>query len=135
VLVVSHDRYFLDRTVEKILALEGEGKIREYPGNYSVYLDYQKQVETSAKVVKTAPPPRMSTMPDKKKSLSAWEKRDLESLEAKIAELESIKAGLEQQLAVAGYTELQPLALQLQDLEVAIDDTTSKWLALAERDS
>jgi ABC transport system ATP-binding/permease protein len=139
VLVVSHDRYFLDRTVEKILALEGDGEVKEYPGNYSVYLDYQKQAESDAKAAKSPPknspkaqPPATSTS---KKSLSAWEKRDLGTLEAKITKFEADKASLELMMATASYGDLPPLTQQLQDLERAIETTTTKWMALAERDS
>ncbi len=137
VLVVSHDRYFLDRTVEKILALEGNGEIREYPGNYSVYLDYQKQTESVAKAAKSTPnnPPKAQPLPTKKKSLSAWEKRDLGTLETKITKFEVDKANLEALMAAASYGDLPPLTQQLQDLEKAIETTTTKWMALAERDS
>jgi ABC transport system ATP-binding/permease protein len=139
VLVVSHDRYFLDRTVEKILALEGQGEIREYPGNYSVYLDYQKQMEAAAKVSKNTPaptPPAKAPAANttKKKSLSSWEKRDLASLEAKITKYEVDKANLEKLMAAASYGDLPPLTQQLQDLEKAIETTTTKWMTLAERD-
>jgi ABC transport system ATP-binding/permease protein len=138
VLVVSHDRYFLDRTVEKILALEGDGQIKEYPGNYSVYLDYQKQAESDAKAAKSIPknpnPPKAQPPTNNKKSLSAWEKRDLGTLETKITKLETDKAKLEELMATASYGDLPPLTQQLQDLEQAIETTTTKWMALAERD-
>jgi ABC transport system ATP-binding/permease protein len=138
VLVVSHDRYFLDRTVEKILALEGQGEIREYPGNYSVYLDYQKAAESAAKAPKNTPPKNTpvatTTNTTKKKSLSAWEKRDLGTLEAKITKLEVDKAQLEQFMAGVSYGDLPPLTQQLQDLEKTIETTTTKWMALAERE-
>jgi ATP-binding cassette subfamily F protein uup len=140
VLVVSHDRYFLDRTVEKILALEGDGEIKEYPGNYSVYLDYQKQAESDAKAAKSPPKNSPKAQPPaatstNKKSLSAWEKRDLGTLEAKITKFEADKASLEAMMATASYGDLPPLTQQLQDLERAIETTTTKWMALAERDS
>jgi ABC transport system ATP-binding/permease protein len=139
VLVVSHDRYFLDRTVEKILALEGDGEIKEYPGNYSVYLDYQKQAESDAKAAKSPPKnlpkAQPSATPTTKKSLSAWEKRDLGTLEAKITKFEADKASLEAMMATASYGDLPPLTQQLQDLEQAIETTTTKWMALAERDN
>jgi ABC transport system ATP-binding/permease protein len=137
VLVVSHDRYFLDRTVEKILALEGDGEIREYPGNYSVYLDYQKQAESVAKIPKNTPsnpPLKSAPLSTKKKALSAWEKRDLGTLEVKIAKYEVDKNDLEQLLAAANHLDLPPLTQQLRELEKAIETTTTKWMALAERD-
>jgi ABC transport system ATP-binding/permease protein len=137
VLVVSHDRYFLDRTVEKILALEGGGKIVEYPGNYSVYLEYQqaKTPEVVEKVKKEVAAPPKTASTTKKKALSAWEQRSLVTLEAKIAELEQAKAQVTDQLATASYQDLIPLTAQMEALTTEIDDTTAKWMELAERDT
>jgi ABC transport system ATP-binding/permease protein len=135
VLVVSHDRYFLDRTVEKILALEGAGKITEYPGNYSVYLEYQqaKTLEVMAEKV-NKPTSTKSTNNTKKKSLSNWEQRNLTTLEAKIAELETTKIQLADRLANASYNDLLSLTAEMEKLAYQIDHTTEKWLELAERD-
>jgi ABC transport system ATP-binding/permease protein len=146
VIVVSHDRYFLDRTVEKIFAIEAEGKIREYPGNYSVYLDY-KQAEAAAdklaaknnpvaKVTPLAATAAESPKPDtKKRRLSTWEQREFDKLEAKIASLEANKTKLEHQLAHspnADYNQLQKLTIELEQVNKSIDITTERWLELAE---
>lgn len=145
VIVVSHDRYFLDRTVEKIFALEAEGKVREYPGNYSVYLDY-KQAEANAEklaakkdsITKTTPnqiKPEPSTAEPKKRRLSTWEQREFGGIEAKIAKLEADKAKLEHQLATstdANYTQLETLSAELKKINKSIDSTTERWLELAE---
>lgn len=145
VIVVSHDRYFLDRTVEKIFALEAEGKIREYPGNYSVYLDY-KQAEAIADklatknntaTAKSVPTTTVTvTKPEaKKRRLSTWEQREFDKLEAKIVTLEADKIQLEHQLAhssTANYDQLQKLTIQLEQVNQSIDTTTERWLELAE---
>jgi ABC transport system ATP-binding/permease protein len=109
VIVVSHDRYFLDRTVEKIFSLEAEGKVREYPGNYSVYLDYKQaeataeklaaKKDSAAKLTPVAIKPEPPTAEPKKRRLSTWEQREFGGIEAKIAKLEADKAKLEHQLA------------------------------------
>ncbi len=146
VIVVSHDRYFLDRTVEKIFAIEAEGKIREYPGNYSVYLDYKQAEATAEKLaaknnnvatrlvaVATAPEPSKTEV--KKRRLSTWEEREFNKLEGKIASLEADKAKLEQQLAhspTADYSQLQKLTAELEKLNHTIDTTTARWMELAE---
>jgi ABC transport system ATP-binding/permease protein len=148
VIVVSHDRYFLDRTVDTIFALEPGGSIRQYPGNYSLYLDY-KQTEAA-----TAPKPNLATSttnksindsasnnatshnPTKSKKLSFNEKREYASLETRIPELEATKADLEHQLYHAppgGFTDLQKLSAQLAQLDLEIDAATERWLELAER--
>ncbi|WLT38045.1 hypothetical protein NON20_21120 [Synechocystis sp. B12] len=66
VIVVSHDRYFLDRTVETIFAFEEEGELRQYPGNYSLYLEYKKAEQVRANQEETEsknPTPRLLTPP------------------------------------------------------------------------
>jgi ABC transport system ATP-binding/permease protein len=138
VIVVSHDRYFLDRTVEKILALEGAGVVKEYPGNYSVYLEYQQAQAAEESVAlkaatKAAAKTKAAPSKDRKKPLSAWEKRDLEKIIVKIEKLEITKAQLESQLATAGYQELTALTEQMKDLTQQIDRETEKWMELADR--
>jgi ABC transport system ATP-binding/permease protein len=146
VIVVSHDRYFLDRTVEKIFALEAEGKIREYPGNYSVYLDYKQAAATADKLAAKNNPVAKSTpvvatavespKPEaKKRRLSTWEQREFNKLEGKIASLEADKTKLEHQLAHspnADYSQLQQLTAELEQVNKSIDATTERWLELAE---
>src|SRR6185436_4340420 len=85
-VVVSHDRYFLDRTVEGVFCFEGRGQIKEYPGNYSAYLEAREQepvetVSSGSNVPKPAPPSGTSTASRK---LSYKEKREFEELEKRI---------------------------------------------------
>jgi ATP-binding cassette subfamily F protein uup len=145
VIVVSHDRYFLDRTVDTIFALEEGGNLRQYPGNYSVYLDYKKaeeaqQLTTNTKNTpgdKTSVPPP-GTEPKKRRGLSNWEKREFEQLEGKIAQLEAEKAEVEKGLVNASpgnYTQVQKLYEHLETLKQAIDVATERWLELAEMES
>jgi ABC transport system ATP-binding/permease protein len=146
VIVVSHDRYFLDRTIDKVFALEAGGKIREYPGNYSVYLDYKKteadseklaaKLENSNSATATDLQPEATKANNKtKKQLSSWEQREYAQLETKIAELEATKAKLEHQLnnsAGTSYSELQKLTAEIEALTQKIDTATDRWLELAE---
>jgi len=152
VIVVSHDRYFLDRTVDTIFAFDGNGHIRQYPGNYSVYLDYkqaeeseiEKTVKNQSKKEKATPEPVSSTADGKNttstksKKLSYKEKREYEELEHKIPEMEQQKAQLEALLygqSAGDFTELQKLTEQLAALSQAIEDSTERWMELAERAS
>lgn len=149
VVVVSHDRYFLDRTVETVFAFEGQGQIRQYPGNYSVYQDYKRaeaevKAEQGQPAEKSAPkklgsgsqtPPAISSSQGAKK-LSYREKQEYEQLEGQIPELEAKKEALEKRLyqdAPTDYGEMQALSQQLADLSSAIDTATERWLELAER--
>jgi ABC transport system ATP-binding/permease protein len=164
VIVVSHDRYFLDRTIDTIFAFEPEGKLRQYPGNYSIYLDY-KQAEEESKEDKEAgnktaasvnrggvkeagnnlaqPPanPQVSTTTPngaKPRKLSYKEKREYEALEIQIPEMEAEKEELEKilyQNPPSGFTEVKRLSERLAELTETIDTATERWLELAERAS
>ena len=144
VITVSHDRYFLDRTVEFIIALEGEGKLRLYPGNYSVYLDYKKEQEKEAKE-KVTPIKKQETVSktsktttnNKSRRLSNYERREYEKLEAKIAEMEIQKEELEKSLVTNGsdFVKVQELSEKLAQLNEEIDVATERWMELAERDN
>ena len=141
VIVVSHDRYFLDRTVDTIFALEAGGSLRQYPGNYSIYLDYKKAEEAQpqetpkAVIVEKVTSPVIETK--KRRRLSNWERREFTELEGKIAKLEAEKTALEKKLAtMAGnYSEVQKLYEQVETLKKNIDVATERWLELAEMES
>lgn len=150
VLIVSHDRYFLDRTVNTILAIESEGKIKEYPGNYSVYLDYKKREEKETKSEtssssKTSSKSQQqknktsSTMKQTPRRLSNYQRRELEKLESVIIpELESQKTEIEKQLyqnPSDDYNLLKTLTEELANLNEKIDSATMKWMELAELDN
>lgn len=141
VIVVSHDRYFLDRTVDTIFALEAGGSLRQYPGNYSIYLDYKKAEEAEKQetpktvIVEKVTSPVIETK--KRRRLSNWERREFAELEEKIAKLEAEKTALEKKLAtMAGnYSEVQKLYEQVETLKKNIDLSTERWLELAEMES
>lgn len=145
VIVVSHDRYFLDRTVEFILAIEPDATVQLYPGNYSVYLEHKKKAEKSAKQEAAAQPaptkPQKESnptqpQPDKTtKPLSNFEQREYQKLEAKIAQLEADKEKLESDLAIncSDFNLVQELSAKLATLNEEIDTNTERWLELAER--
>jgi ABC transport system ATP-binding/permease protein len=146
VIVVSHDRYFLDRTVDTIFAFQSDCTLRQYPGNYSIYLDYKKSEEDDKKseaaeqarqdiqpVKATAPPPTPSS--DKPRKLSYKEKQELERLETKIPEMEAEKVKLEKMLygkQSSGLTDLQTLSEQLAELDKTIETSTERWIELSE---
>ena len=143
VIVVSHDRYFLDRTVDKIFAFETAGKLREYPGNYSLYLEYKQREETEEKErsQQQKPPkkaekaPRQKSNDNKPRKLSYKEKRELENLEVRVPELEAEKEAIENTLyknPPSDFEALQKLSEKLAALEMEIDRATERWMELAE---
>jgi ATP-binding cassette subfamily F protein uup len=141
VVVVSHDRYFLDRTVDRIFALEEGGGLRQYPGNYSIYLDYKKaeeaQQQDTQKTVITEKVVSPVIETKKVRRLSNWERREFEELEGKIAKLEVEKTAVEKKLAtVAGnFSQVQKLYEEVETLKKNIDLATERWLELAEMES
>ena len=149
VIAVSHDRYFLDRTVKQIFAFSEGGEIKLYPGNYSTYLEYKEaEVANAASAEKTTAKKESTPTSGKdqknkqqttqSRRLSNWERRELEDLETQIPQLEAEKTELEQaldQTPPQQYGELQKLSEQVATLEQNIEDATARWLELAELDS
>ena len=142
-IAVSHDRYFLDRTVDFIFAIEPGGNIRQYPGNYSVYLDYKKTEEKEVKQKETVTKNKTtsttkSNNTNKSRRLSNYERKEYEQLESKIAQMELQKEELEKTLyhnPPSGFTQVQELSEQLAALNEEIDKATERWMELAERDA
>ncbi|MGB8699261.1 MAG: ABC-F family ATP-binding cassette domain-containing protein [Thermosynechococcaceae cyanobacterium] len=145
VLSVSHDRYFLDRTVDTIFAFQADGTLRQYPGNYSVYLDFKKAEEVAEQEIRPTEPvhatdikmePERSLSSSNPRKLSFKEKRELEQLETQIPQMEAEKAHLEKTLydhPQSGFTELQQLSEKLAQLEQTIETATERWMELSER--
>ncbi|MEG3874475.1 ABC-F family ATP-binding cassette domain-containing protein [Microcoleus sp. Z1_B5] len=146
VIVVSHDRYFLDRTIDMVFALEPGGNLRLYPGNYSVYLDYKKAEEAKEikgqkekeKLTRTAESnnSKSPNSPQKSTKVSFNEKREYEQLESQIPQMEAEKQEIEKRLsnnAPSGFAEVKKLSDRLAQLTQQIDRATERWLELAER--
>ena len=137
VIVVSHDRYFLDRTVDTIFSFESEGNLRQYPGNYSVYLDYKKSEEQPQEIkVKKSETPGKENVSSKSNKVSFKEKKEYELLEAKIPKMEMEKEEVETILANSppqDFKEISKLSERLAQLNQEIDKSTERWLELAER--
>ncbi|MEG4849504.1 ABC-F family ATP-binding cassette domain-containing protein [Microcoleus sp. B5-D4] len=147
VIVVSHDRYFLDRTIDMVFALEPGGNLRLYPGNYSVYLDYKKAEEAKElkgqkekeKLTRTAAESNNSksqSSTQKSTKISFNDKREYEQLESQIPQMEAEKQEIEKRLsnnAPSGFAEVKKLSDRLAQLTQQIDHATERWLELAER--
>ena len=142
-LIVSHDRYFMDRLVDHLFVFEGDGVIKDFPGNYSDWRVYQeamkaekqeeqkqlnkKEVVEEKKIVEVKPVVE-------KRKMSFKEKREFEMLENEIAELEIKKADLEKQLLDSGLSHeaLFDISAQLTTTMSAIDEKSMRWLELSE---
>ena len=141
-VVVSHDRYFLDRTIEYIFRFEGEGSVREYPGDYTTFLEIRgrekseafavAKAEVKAREQKQAAP--IAAEPSAKRKLTFKEKREFEELEARIAETETRKAEAEASLAANGsdHVLVAKLYEEVQTLNDQLDRDMTRWAELAE---
>jgi ATP-binding cassette subfamily F protein uup len=136
-VVVSHDRYFLDRTIDSVFKFEDGGQVREFPGDYSAYLEIIQR-ETAEEKAETRPPESVSNAaPAKPKSnkLTFKEKRELEELETGIPETEARLAEIENELArfATDAYKLNELVLEQQKLNARLEHAIERWAELAER--
>lgn len=135
-LIVSHDRYFMDRLVDHLLVFEGNGEIRDFPGNYSQYRLWQKQQENPSLHVRSAPVAEAAATAAKAapKRLGFKEKREFEQLEADMARLNQEKEAINQKLnsGDAGFEELQQLSVRIGDITRELDEKELRWLELSE---
>lgn len=140
-VVVSHDRYFLDRTIDTIFRFEGEGRVREYPGNYSMFIEIrdreraERAMEADLARAAAKPKEEKAAAPEgAKRKLSFKEKRELEELEARIAASETRKAEIERDLEThaSDHVLVEKLYAELQTLTQALDDDLTRWTELAE---
>jgi ATP-binding cassette subfamily F protein uup len=131
-VVVSHDRYFLDRTVTRLLAFE-DGGVVEYPGSYSAYAELRAQAAPAERAGPQRPQPPPSA-PPKPRKLSFKEARELQELEGRIAGLEAEHAELEARIntAAGDYQAHARLASELERVGRAIEAAMERWAELAE---
>ncbi len=133
VIAVSHDRYFLDRVVRRVFAVEGDGSVRAYPGGYTEYLD-AKRAEEKAKAPKMPASDKGKERPaaPKKLKFSYKEQREFETIDDDIAALEEQIAQVqaEQAAKATDYVALQELQEKQSQLEAALEEKMERWVYL-----
>jgi len=141
VVVVSHDRFFMDKIVDHLFVFEGEGVITDFPGNYTVYrnkVEEEEQQKAKEEAKKKAEAKSEAaakpSQPQTKKKLSYNEKREFEQLENEIPELEAQIGELEELLNSGNlnHDELYEKSLQLDDMKSQLDEKELRWLELSE---
>lgn len=139
ILIISHDRYFMDKIVDHLFVFEGEGSIRDFPGNYSLYRSVQRDEEQAVQVQaisSTAKETKMDTKPHlvKPKKLSFKEKRELELIEQELPILQAEKSKLELALSQGNldYNELSAKSEAIHQLDLKIETMEMRWLELSE---
>ncbi len=141
VIVVSHDRYFVDKVADHLLVFRGDGEIRDFAGTYSEYVDWKRacdaarRAETAAAKPAAAAPKAQADTPATPRKRTYKEERELEALDREIPALEAEKAALEAALS-SGTLSVEELTAQSQrimELIALIDEKTMRWLELSER--
>jgi ATP-binding cassette subfamily F protein uup len=137
-LIVSHDRYFMDRLTDHLFVFEGDGRIKDYPGNYTDYRSWKEEeakitMQAQSKIIETGNSERSI----EKKKLSFSEKREFEILETEINNLENQKADLIEKLNSGGgrFEELAGWSREIEMLTGEIEKKTLRWLELSEKAS
>lgn len=133
VITVSHDRYFLDRVVDRILAFDGHGNINQYEGGYT---DYRNKISGTLEPVNESKEVKVKTekSQERKRKLSYNEKREYETIDEEIAELESKIEDIEQGIAEksSDYSELNRLMEEKAELESELEKKMDRWVYLNE---
>ena len=151
VIVVSHDRYFMDKVVDHLLVFRGDGEIKDFPGNYTQYRDFSKSIEgglwsddsnrsekkaSASDISNTAPhtPSSSNSSTSSKRKMTYKEKREFEQLEHDIAALEAEQRSLEDALCsgTLSIEELTEKSKRLPLLKDELDEKSMRWLELSE---
>ena len=151
VLIVSHDRYFMDRLVDHLFVFEGDGEIRDFPGNYTLYREWLKanekkgkdkwgeldrmksrgaSIEVAAGRETQKAKPKIQS--EEKRKPSYNEKKEFEILEKEIAWLEAEKNKLEQNLSTFSFEEIQRASMRIGEIGTLLADKEMRWLELSE---
>ena len=139
VIVVSHDRYFMDRVVDHLLVFKGEGQVDDFPGNYTQYRDWSELKEKEEEEAKKANTPKTETKTntwrgEQKKRLTFKERQEMAALEVSIEALEKEKKEIEEALCsgTLSVDELTEKSKRLPLLQDELDEKSMRWLELSE---
>jgi ABC transport system ATP-binding/permease protein len=142
VLIVSHDRYFIDRLVDHTFVLEGDGCVKDFPGNYTEYRNWKSEQKGEAIPILDIPKPIVETKAVEKvvvseapvKKLSYKIQRELEQLDSEIPKLETKKLELETKLAsgLTDFEAIQKISDELKSVTNSLDEKSLRWLEIQE---
>ena len=141
-IVISHDRYFMDKVADHLLVFQGGGQIKDFPGNYSDYLEWKRLKESGEraagsrenKKIQEKQMPKQSSAPSGKRKRTYQENREMERLEQEIPQLEQEKAELERLLGSGSLSvgELTAKSVRIGEVIALIDEKSMRWLELSE---
>ncbi|MEO6453706.1 MAG: ABC-F family ATP-binding cassette domain-containing protein [Ginsengibacter sp.] len=137
ILIVSHDRYFMDRVVDHLFAFEGDGIIKDFPGNYSEYRTWKvSEASSNAQPVITNKQIQIiNTSKDAKSKISFKEKKEFDLLEQEMSALQKEKVALEEKMNTGSlsFNELQRAAERIDAIIKLLDQKETRWLELGEK--
>ena len=138
VIIVSHDRYFMNKVVDHLLVFKGQGEVQDFPGNYEQYHEWlalQSKTDAPAAEANKGAKPKNDYHNDTRKRLSFNEKREFEQLEKEIEALETEQKQLEEALCSGQLSvdELTEKSKRLPVIKELLDEKGMRWLELAER--
>lgn len=140
VIIVSHDRFFMDRTVDHLFVFEGNGRIKDFPGNYSEYREWkslQKEEDVAVKEKKSIQRKSQDDNRQKSKRLTFNERKEFESLSVEIESLESEKKTLEAELSsgqISDYEQVTEKSKRISEIIGLLDEKEMRWLELSEKE-
>ncbi len=137
VIVVSHDRFFLDRIVDHTFVFMGDGVVKDFPGNYSEYRawkEFHEQNKESAGAEKAKEKPIRAATHTSAPKLSYKEKKELESLSNELNSLNEEKRALDEAFAAGDVTDIATRAARYEEIKSLIDEKELRWLELSEKD-
>ena len=133
VVIVTHDRYFMDKVVDHVFVFEGEGQLRDFPGNYSEYRDFKAAAEIEAKLAKTATLDNGKAKNERSK-LGSNEKKEFNAIEKELPKLEKRKIELTNQLYDASLSgeQIMKISTELGKVVGELEEKEMRWLELSE---
>ena len=140
VIIVSHDRFFMDRTVDHLFVFEGNGRIKDFPGNYSEYREWkslQKEEDVAVKEKKSIQRKSQDDNRQKSKRLTFNERKEFESLSVEIESLETEKKTLEAELSsgqISDYEQVTEKSKRISEIIGLLDEKEMRWLELSEKE-
>ena len=138
VLIVSHDRFFMDKVVDHMFVFEGNGKIKDFPGNYTQYREWKsQQTKTETVTAKPEQPKNAKERPDAKRRMTFKERKEFEQLEADIEQLETEKSEIEAALSggESDAKKITELSTRFDEISRLLDEKTDRWIELSEIES
>jgi ATP-binding cassette subfamily F protein uup len=134
VIVVSHDRYFMDKVVDHLLVFQGQGEIQDFPGNYTQYREWQALLPKEEGEAKASKEPKVQKTVREKRKMTFKEKREFEQLEQEIASLEDEKKTIEDALSSGSISveQITEMSKRLPALNDELDEKSMRWLELSE---